>query len=222
MLSRRSLDTAGAVLGVSVLIGTGVLARRAVTPTEIRALRRVNELLPDEAFRAVWVPMQYGTFGAVPAIAVLALARRRVPLASAVAAAGTAAWLLAKVAKPVVGRERPARIVSPLHQRGKEEGDLGFPSGHAAVSAALTTVIWPHVDGGWRLACTALAGFVPLARLYVGAHLPLDVIGGSALGIALGSLVDLLQDAPDPLLRGAPPSDEVGSTVEGPRRGPLQ
>ena len=190
MLRRRSFDVAGAVLAASLLIGTGYLARRAMTPTEIRAFRRVNEL-PDEAFRAVWVPMQYGTFGAVPALAVLALARRRFPMAAAVAAAGTSAWMLAKAVKPIVGRGRPAGILTGVRQRGKEEGDLGFPSGHAAVSAALTMVISPHLEGGWRLGCVALAGFVPVARMYVGAHLPLDVLGGSALGVAVGSLVNL-------------------------------
>jgi undecaprenyl-diphosphatase len=37
-----------------------------------------------------------------------------------------------------------------------------------------------------------LSGFVPFARMYVGAHLPLDVIGGSALGISVASLVNLV------------------------------
>jgi undecaprenyl-diphosphatase len=172
------------------LIGTGALARRAVTPAEIRVFRWANGL-PDEAYRAIWVPMQYGTFGTVPVLSALALVRRRFALASAVAAAGTTAWVLAKAVKPVVVRGRPASILAGVRQRGKEEGDLGFPSGHAATSAALTLVLWPHVHGGWRLAWTALAGFVPLARMYVGAHLPLDALGGSALGIAVGSLVHL-------------------------------
>jgi undecaprenyl-diphosphatase len=35
----------------------------------------------------------------------------------------------------------------------------------------------------------ALSGFVPFARMYVGAHLPLDVVGGSALGLAIGSVI---------------------------------
>jgi membrane-associated phospholipid phosphatase len=179
-----------AALGASVLIGAGALASRGVWPAEIRVFRWANEL-PDEAFRAVWAPMQYGTFGAVPALAVLALARRRAPLAVAVAAAGTTAWVLAKAVKPIVaagatGRDPDGR--SSARERGR---DLGFPSGHSAVSAALTIAISPHVDGGWRLACTALAGFVPVARMYVGVHLPRDVLGGSALGLAVGSLVNL-------------------------------
>jgi undecaprenyl-diphosphatase len=42
----------------------------------------------------------------------------------------------------------------------------------------------------------AVAAAVCISRLYVGAHLPLDVVGGAALGWAAGSLVHLLLGAP--------------------------
>jgi membrane-associated phospholipid phosphatase len=151
----------------------------------------VNDL-PGAAFPAVWLPMQYGTFGTVPVSAVLALARNRPRLALAIGVGGTTAWVSAKVLKRLVGRGRPANILGDVLLRGVEEGDLGFPSGHAAVSAALTVVVLPSVTGGWRWSLAALSGFVPLARMYVGAHLPLDVVGGSALGLAIGSAVNLL------------------------------
>ena len=92
--------------------------------------------------------------------------------------------------KPVVGRGRPATILGSVHQRGKEEGDLGFPPGHAAVSAALTLIPWPSSTSDWLLVCAMLSMIVPFARLYVGAHLPLDALGGSALGIAVAGLVN--------------------------------
>ena len=75
---------------------------------------------------------------------------------------------------------------------GKEEGDLGFPSGHAAVSAALTAAMWPDATPGWRVACGALSAFVAFARMYVGAHLPLDVIGGAGLGVAVARVARTL------------------------------
>jgi undecaprenyl-diphosphatase len=37
-----------------------------------------------------------------------------------------------------------------------------------------------------------LGTIVLVGRLYVGAHLPLDVIGGAALGAVAGSVVNLL------------------------------
>jgi membrane-associated phospholipid phosphatase len=76
--------------------------------------------------------------------------------------------------------------------RGKEEGDLGFPSGHAAVSAALTTAAAPFVSPPVRVVAAGLAGYVSFARVHVGAHLPLDVIGGACMGVAVASAVNLM------------------------------
>jgi membrane-associated phospholipid phosphatase len=41
-----------------------------------------------------------------------------------------------------------------------------------------------------------LAIVVCLVRVYVGAHLPLDVIGGAAFGLAIGSLVNVVLGRP--------------------------
>jgi glycosyltransferase 2 family protein len=188
MLHRGRRDLAGLVVGGTVLLVTAAAARRGVTETETRVFRLANEL-PQEAFGAIWLPMQYGTFATVPLLAGLALARHRPKLAAALGVSGTTAWVLAKAIKPVVGRGRPGSALAGVRLRGKEEGDLGFPSGHAAVSAGLTLVAWPYISRNWRLLAAALATFVPFARVYVGAHLPLDVVGGSALGMTIGSAV---------------------------------
>ncbi len=156
MSQRRASDLAGAAIGFAALVTAGAIARRGVGEVETAAFHRVNRL-PDAFFRTIWVPMQYGTFGTVPALGAVALAKRRPRLAVAVATGGTAAWLLAKAIKPAVGRGRPADAVAGARLRGKEEGDLGFPSGHAAVSAALTILLRPYSSNGWRRASTVLA-----------------------------------------------------------------
>ncbi len=189
-MARSAGNIAAFAFGVGTLLGAAVLAHRRITQAEIRIFRQANEL-PGDVYGAIWIPMQYGTFGTVPAAAALALARRRPRLALAMAAGGTAAWILAKAVKPMVDRGRPASVLGDVSLRGAEEGDKGFPSGHAAVSAALTVIVWPSASHGWRAMLAALAGFVPFARMYVGAHLPLDVVGGSALGVAIGSVVNL-------------------------------
>ena len=166
-------------------------ARRGVSGRERELFRIVNSL-PDAAFPAVWLPMQYGTYGTVPAVAAVALARGDRRLALALITGGTAAWVAAKAVKPLASRGRPLATLPDVRLRGTITGDRGFPSGHAAVSAALTVAAWPSVSGRRRRQLLALAAFVPLARVYVGAHLPLDVIGGSALGVAVGCAVDLM------------------------------
>lgn len=206
-MARSTRDLAGLALGVGTLVGTTALARRSISRIEVQAFRTVNDL-PGAGFPVIWLPMQYGTFGTVPVSAVLAYVRNRPRLALAIGVGGTTAWLSAKVLKRLIGRERPAGVIGDVQLRGVEEGDLGFPSGHAAVSAALTVVVLPSVTGDWRWSLAALSGFVPLARMYVGAHLPLDVVGGSALGMSIGSAVNLLiptrpgGDEPDQEERG--------------------
>lgn len=58
-----------------------------------------------------------------------------------------------------------------------------FPSGHAAFYFALAGVIWLlDKKWGWRfLAAAALIGF---ARVFVGVHWPLDIVGGAVVGLA--------------------------------------
>jgi membrane-associated phospholipid phosphatase len=206
-MTGRDRNAAGLAAGIAVLLGSAALARRPRSQTEIRIFRVANGL-PDRAFPAIWMVMQYGTFAAVPVATGVALAARRPRLAVTLAAGGTAAWVTAKAAKRVVDQGRPFSIIDDVLQRGAEEGDQGFPSGHAAVSAALTVIAWAEAPTGVRAACVALAGLVPFGRMYVGAHLPLDLVGGSALGVAIGCAINMVRDdlSPTPLVRSHDPS----------------
>jgi undecaprenyl-diphosphatase len=188
---RRLRDVVLLVCGASGFAMTAIMASRdGVDERERTLFHAVNDLsgLPH---RAVWVPMQYGTFGTVFAVAGVALAKQRPRLAAGLLLGGTSAYILAKVTKRSVGRGRPANELVDVTIRGKEEGDLGFPSGHAAVSAAMTTAAAPFVSTPVRALAAGLATFVSFARVHVGAHLPLDVAGGACLGLAVSSAVNL-------------------------------
>jgi membrane-associated phospholipid phosphatase len=178
------------VSGVSGFAVTAVLASRdGIGEREDAIFHAANDLALPRG--AVWAPMQYGTFGTVFGVAGLAFVTKRPRLATGLLLGGTSAYVLAKVTKRAVGRGRPASELEDVIIRGKEEGDLGFPSGHAAVSAALTTAALPFVPAPVRALTGGLAAFVSFARIHVGAHLPLDVAGGACMGIAAASAVNL-------------------------------
>jgi membrane-associated phospholipid phosphatase len=118
----------------------------------------------------------------------------RPALARRLLVTGSATWVLAKVVKRCIERPRPAALVLETKRRGREQAGLGFVSGHAAVAsslcaAALTELPWPA-----RPAAVATAITVGVARVYIGAHLPLDVLGGVALGVALEAAVELAEE----------------------------
>jgi undecaprenyl-diphosphatase len=134
----------------------------------------------------------------VPLVAILALATRRLRLAlDAVLAAGSI-YLIAKLVKEFVQRGRPQTLLDGVNILGEPARGLGYVSGHSAVAVALATVASPYLGRRARRVAWILAGCVCLARMYVGSHLPFDVVGGAALGWAAGSLVLFVLGAPDP------------------------
>src|SRR5205823_537657 len=139
-----------------------------------------------------------GALGAAPATAAVALATGHRRLALRLLVRGSATWLLAKGVKQVVGRGRPAVLVADPRFRGREQTGGGFPSGHAGVATALaaTAALTTGEDAVPILG--GLAATVGVARMYVGAHLPLDVLGGAALGLAVDGTLRLISDGREP------------------------
>jgi membrane-associated phospholipid phosphatase len=199
---RRWTDLLWLVVGTLVLLACAVPVHAdRVEGPEADAFRLINDL-PGVPFAIVWVPMQLGNFLVVPAAVLAALVFRRWRLAGGLALAGAGVYALAKVVKRFVERGRPSDLLDDVFVRGAAPHGLGFVSGHIAVVTALSYVAWPWLPRWGRWAAAAAVAAVFLTRLYVGAHLPLDMVGGAALGLAVGALVRLLLGvparAPDP------------------------
>jgi undecaprenyl-diphosphatase len=179
--------------GVALFAAAGATARRTELPAlESRCFTAVNDL-PDHAHRPVWAVMQAGSLGAVGVGVGVALAARRRDLAMALGVAGTAVWGGAKLVKRGFGRGRPAAHVESTRIRGRAASGLGFPSGHAAVSMTLATIACPELPHPGPELVYAVAALTALGRVYVGAHLPADVVGGVGLGLAAGAVTNAVR-----------------------------
>lgn len=179
--------TAGLVAAESARLAR----RRRVGPTEARVFRWFNGRSGRIAV-PVWAVMQSGSLGAVFVAAGCVARRTDARRAGAVAAVGTSVWIGAKVVKPLVGRGRPAEYLDDTVVRGSPQSGLGYPSGHAAVALTLALIVPAAVGRSPgivdRAGAVLLGSATGAARMYVGAHLPLDIAGGFALGAAAGSL----------------------------------
>jgi glycosyltransferase 2 family protein len=195
-LPRHPGDAVRLVAAIAVLLlSVKLVNRNHIDELEIDAFRLVNDL-PGVLYPLVWPVMQLGNVLAVPVVAVAAALSRRYRLAVNLALAGFGCYFLAILVKGLVHRGRPSQYLPGVTVHGPPATGLGFISGHAAVAVGLASVASPYLGRRARRVVWALAVAVCLSRLYVGVHLPLDVIGGAAVGWAVGATVHLLLGAP--------------------------
>ncbi len=191
--SRRHTIVAVAAAAI-VLLVTGVLAATtAVSTHELDVFAALNGA-PVVVAWPMWLVMQAGSVGGgiVVAVVVFGVLRDAVGAAIGVAAV-LVSWLVAKLLKGVVDRGRPAdvtAVVDTIFEPVLRGG--GYPSGHSAVAFALATVVAPSLPGRLRVVPFAVAAVVALSRIVFGAHLPLDVVGGAALGVVVGGVLLLV------------------------------
>jgi len=208
---RHPGDVLRVVLGALILLATmTAIHQDRIGVRETNLFRLINDLaLPGWTRWPVWGVMQLGVIGAVPLVAVLALATRRIRLAAYAALAGGTIYLVAKLVKEFVQRGRPQTLLDNVYIFDVPDRGLGYVSGHSAVAVALATVASPFLGRRARRVAWVLAALVCVARIYVGSHLPFDVLGGAALGWAAGSLVLLVFGAPS----GQPSLERVRRTL---------
>lgn len=202
---RRRADVITLIAAVAVgLLSTVALGSVQRVPDAERAVFVAINDLPGWVGILVIPVMQLGVFWAGPVVAFALFLWGRRSAGVAVLAATVGAYLIARYSKHLVGRDRPAGLLEDLHLRDAAEG-LGFPSGHSAVAMALIVALVPYLAWRWRYVLFAAPVIVAFARVYVGAHLPLDVVAGMAIGAAAASLAHLAFGVPARARSARPP-----------------
>jgi undecaprenyl-diphosphatase len=114
------------------------------------------------------------------------------------AAATVAGYGLTFLGKELIGRARPEGFLNDAIVRVGEVGN-GFPSGHTMIITVIMLTLFPYLPKGWRWLPILL--FIPvmaISRVYLGVHLPLDVVGGFGVGLVV---VCAMRSLPKPLRR---------------------
>jgi undecaprenyl-diphosphatase len=196
--TRRRGDAVALVAGLAVLAVGMVIVRDGTVPAwERNAFDAVNDL-PGWLYPPAWPLQQLGVLVIGPIVALVAAVTRHFRLALAALLATVAKLALEDVVKAIVSRERPGTSIGgDIETRGDVSiSGESFVSGHAVLAAALAGLVAPYLPGRWKVVPWVLVALVMFGRVYVGAHAPLDVVCGAALGLAIASCINLLLGVP--------------------------
>ncbi|WP_223256424.1 flippase-like domain-containing protein [Micromonospora endophytica] len=169
-------------VSAGLLVVASLVVRHRPLPAWERDLFTLINRLPAGTTPVLAVIMQVGSYPAVFVATAVAALLRRFALARDLLLAGNLAYWLAVANKAAVARQRPAALLADVAVHDTITGALGYPSGHVAVATALALVAARAGGPRWRRLMWAVLVVVAVARVHVGAHLPLDSVGGLLVG----------------------------------------
>jgi len=182
-----------ALVGVALTVLSSLAARDGAVPGHERSVFEAINGMPDWLERPMWAFQLLGVLVTPVLIAVVLLVLRRWRPALALLLLVPLKLVAERqVLKQLVERQRPGQTETNPILRGVPPAGLSFPSGHAIVAAATLVILWPYLGRTGRIVATLLAVGVGGARIYLGAHNPLDVVAGAGLGLILGALLTLV------------------------------
>jgi membrane-associated phospholipid phosphatase len=189
---RRDLIVLVASLAVFAVCAV-VVANGRVGPAERAVFHAINGL-PSWLYRPMLLAQYLGVLAMPLVVALGALAARRWRLAAALVLVVPLKLGLERIPKQLVQRERPGTTVPDAILRGVHPGGLSFTSGHAIITFAIAGLLLLVLPRRWGVVAVVLASLNAVARVYLGAHNPLDVVGGAAIGLAIAAALDLVLD----------------------------
>jgi membrane-associated phospholipid phosphatase/Na+/melibiose symporter-like transporter len=184
--------TALALLAAVPLLGL-LVAQTPAHRLDESLFRAINDLGPGPEL--LWTALDPHTrnylalIGLALAAAALSSPRRIPGVFARVLGSALLAWGLLEAIYAVYDRPRPEETLGGVSVNGHTWAHLNsFPSGHMAITAALavaTVLLFPRL----RTVLAVYVAAVAFTRVLFGAHFSLDVVAGTALGIAGALLV---------------------------------
>jgi undecaprenyl-diphosphatase len=180
--------------GLLLLVLCGLVASTgAVGDVERSVFRAINDL-PGWLYPVLWPFQQFGNLLVALVVGiVVAIVLRQWWVAAAVGAAVVLKLLGEQAVKELVQRSRPGTTIGDVTIRGDVNAHgLSFVSGHAVIVTAVAGLLTPILPRAWRWVPWAIVVLNGITRIYVGAHNPLDIVGGIGLGLVIAGILNAI------------------------------
>lgn len=178
----KLLRTPGAQMAYALIlfIVSAILARGPITELETTIFYAFYDL-PRFLWPLFIVVTQFGGIPILGVFAAIYLFKKHYTVVIRLLMVGSTTFLLSGLAKELWGRARPDLILTDIVTLDFAHGP-GFPSGHTALATALALTMSYYLLPRMIWVPIVWIVGVAISRMYLGVHLPLDIVGGFALG----------------------------------------
>lgn len=192
-LVRRRGDIFAVAAGGAVVVASAIVVRDGTVGSFEKAIFEAINGLPDVLKGPLWVFQLLGLLVTPFVVAALAyFAGKKVVAAALVSTVPLKLFFERWVVKQIVERERPVTTLADVAIiRDSSSAGLSFPSGHAIFAFAMAGLLAPYLTRRWQIVIYTLAAVNGFARIYLGAHNPLDIVSGAGIGVAIAAGINL-------------------------------
>lgn len=180
-----------AILSVPILFLAYIVAKSPIGPFET-ALFQVFNRLGNFLYYPFIIITFIGSLAMVAIVIFISLFYKLYGNAIKVFIAGFGSYIAVNTINSFEINSSPEVLLQNANIRISSFESSGFPSSYVAIATVLALTAYQYLPKRFHKTITFVAFLVAVSRLYLGVSVPIDLVGGFALGLFFGGIVNFI------------------------------